>query len=91
METEIIQQRNDPAIREEKMIEALDQAGATEDFIAWVLVDAAENAYTVNNWEISPDYASRINAVKEISKLRWNKAPRQINIQNIFGSAGRLM
>jgi len=73
---------------DELMCDALDQAWADELYLAKWLVDIANNAYTMNNkWDIYPDNNSRIQALKEMRKIRSNKPDVQVNIQNVFWSA----
>lgn len=73
---------------ESKLNKALDKAWATETFVATWLVDIADNAYTMTpKWEPYPDYNSRLQALKEIRKIRTNMPDTQINIQNVFWSA----
>ena len=70
---------------DELMADALDKAWADETYLAEWLVDIADNAYTMTpKWEPYPDYNSRLQALKEMRKIRSNKPENQINIQNIF-------
>ncbi len=63
---------------ETEMWKVFDDVGASKEFIAETLYDAAQNAGTIHvydkengDYEMIPDYRARISAVKEISKMRW--------------------
>ena len=74
---------------DEKMCDALDKAWADEIYLAEWLVDIADNAYAMTpKWEIYPDYGSKLQALKEMRKIRSNKPEVQVNIQNVFWWAG---
>lgn len=74
---------------DELMCDALDAAWADEKYLAEGLVDIADNAYTMTpKGEPYPDYNARLQALKEIRKIKSNKPDTQINIANIFNGAG---
>lgn len=80
-------QENEKSI-DEKLADALDNAWADETYLAEGLVDIADNAYTMTpKWEVYPDYNSRLQALKEIRKIKSNKPEVQVNIANIFWNA----
>ena len=74
---------------DEAMCKALEEAWADEKYLAEWLVDIADNAYTMTpKGEPYPDYNSRLQALKEIRKIKSNKPDVQVNIANVFWSAG---
>ena len=94
MENEIILHQSTELSNEQpvdytsKLNKALDEAWADEKFLAHGFVDIANSAYTMTpKWEPYPDYPSRLQALKEIRKIRANMPDTQINIQNVFWSA----
>ena len=96
MKTEIIKSKStweiikkeEEKLDDEKLNQALDKAWADESFLAEWLVDIANSAYALTpKWEPYPDYNSRLQALKEIRKIRNNAPDTQINIQNVFWSA----
>jgi len=84
-----LQQVTEEKSSDELMCKALDDAWANEQYLAEWLVDIADNAYTMTpKWEPYPDYNSRLQALKEMRKIRSNKPDVQVNIANVFWSAG---
>jgi len=87
MSTEIIQQPKNVS-HDELMYNALNEAWASEKYLAEWLVEIANEAYTMTpKWEVYPDYNSRLQALKEIRKIKVNRPDVQVNIQNVFSSA----
>jgi hypothetical protein len=63
---------------ENEMGKVFDDVWANKEFIAETLFDAAQNAGNVHvydkesgDYEMIPDYRARIQAVREIGKMRW--------------------
>jgi len=87
METTLIK-KEEQISHDELMYQALDNAWASEKYLAQWLVEIADTAYTMTpKWEVYPDYNTRLQALKEIRKIKVNRPDVQVNIQNVFSSS----
>jgi len=85
---EIILDKKHELTHDEIMDNALNEAWADEAYLANWLVEIADNAYTMTpKWDPYPDYSTRLQALKEIRKIKVNRPDVQVNIQNVFSWA----